>query len=554
MTRVALYARYSSDNQRDASIEDQLRLCRDYAARQSWTVVESYADRAVSGDSLLRAGIQAVIADAQQSRFDVVLTEALDRISRDQEDVAAVFKRLRFAGVTIMTLAEGDICELHIGLKGTMNALFLKDLAAKTHRGIRGRVEKGKYSGGNCYGYRVAKRLDVGGEPIRGEREVVAEEAEIIRRIFRDYAAGLSPPRIVSALNQNCIRGPDGGLWVESSLRGNRRLGTGILNNELYIGRMVWNRQRRMKNPHTGGRVLRLNPQSEWVKVDVPELRIIDDDLWQAVKERQAALANIYAKQVVASRNAMAKALNATHRPRTLLSGLLVCGCCDGSYARRGQDRYACMTHVRSGGCDNNRTIGREALEARVLEGLKHKLMAPEVAAEAMRAYADETNRLNRERRANAEADRKALADIERKLKDIVAAIEDGGYTRMLSDRLRVLEAQQDEIAERLARAPINIPDIHPNVADTYRRKVVRLADALNHPEDRYEAAAALRGLIERIVLAPGSKRGELHATLHGELGTIIEWIARTKPVRNGTKACATTEFPGLSVSVHARA
>ena len=140
-----------------------------------------------------------------------------------------------------------------------------------------------------------------------------------------------------------------------------------------------------------------------------------------------------------------------------------------------------------------------------MLDGLKHKLMAPEVAAEAMRAYAEETNRLNRERRTNAEADRKALADIERKLKDIVAAIEDGGYTRMLSDRLRVLEAQQDEITECLARAPINIPDIHPNVADTYRRKVARVADALNHLEDRYEAAAALRGLIERIVLAPGA-------------------------------------------------
>ena len=129
-------------------------------------------------------------------------------------------------------------------------------------------------------------------------------------------------------------------------------------------------------------------------------------------KPRQAALAKAYAKQVTASRNAVAKALNATHRPRTLLSGLLVCGCCGGSYARRGQDRYACMTHVRSGGCDNSRTIGREALEARVLEGLKQKLMAPEIAAEAMRAYADETNRLNRERRTNAETDRKALVDI----------------------------------------------------------------------------------------------------------------------------------------------
>ena len=321
MNCVALYARYSSDNQRDASIEDQLRLCRNYAGRQNWTIVESYADRAVSGASLMRVGIQALMSDAQRGRFDVVLAEALDRISRDQEDVAGVFKRLRFAGVTIMALSEGDICELHVGLKGTMIALFLKDLAAKTHRGIRGRVEKGKYSGGNCYGYRVAKRLDAGGEPIRGEREIVPEEAEIIRRIFRDFAAGLSPRRIVSALNKSGIPGPDGGLWVESSLRGNRRLGTGILNNELYVGRMVWNRQRRMKNPHTGGRVLRLNPQSEWIRVDVPELRIIDDDLWQAVKERQAALAKAYAKQITASRNAIAKALNATHRPRTLLIG-----------------------------------------------------------------------------------------------------------------------------------------------------------------------------------------------------------------------------------------
>jgi hypothetical protein len=212
------------------------------------------------------------------------------------------------------------------------------------------------------------------------------------------------------------------------------------------------------------------------------------------------------------------------------------------------------MTHVRSGGSDNNRTIARKKLEARVLDGLKHKLMAPEVAAEAMRAYAEETNRLNRERRSTGESDRKTLADIERQLKAIVSAIEDGGYTRMLSDRLRELEAQQDEITEHIARAPVDIPDIHPNVADIYRRKVAQLADALNHPDDRHEATAALRGLIERIVLTPGGKRGELHATLHGELGTIMEWIGRTKPAGKDAKSCASTDYPGLSVSVYARA
>jgi len=73
--------------------------------------------------------------DALNQRFDIVLAEALDRFSRDQEDTAGLFKRLTFAGVSIVTLAEGDITHLHVGLKGTMNALFLKDLADKTRRG-----------------------------------------------------------------------------------------------------------------------------------------------------------------------------------------------------------------------------------------------------------------------------------------------------------------------------------------------------------------------------------------------------------------------------------
>ncbi|TPI29736.1 recombinase family protein, partial [Mesorhizobium sp. B3-1-9] len=142
MTRVALYARYSSDSQRDASIEDQLRLCREQAAREGWSVAGIYDDAAISGAStLLRPGIQQMIRDAQRGRFEVVLAEALDRISRDQADVATLFKHLKFAGVAIVTLTEGEISELHVGLKGTMNALFLKDLALKTHRGLRGRVE-----------------------------------------------------------------------------------------------------------------------------------------------------------------------------------------------------------------------------------------------------------------------------------------------------------------------------------------------------------------------------------------------------------------------------
>jgi DNA invertase Pin-like site-specific DNA recombinase len=547
MTRVALYARYSSDNQSVASIEDQFRICREHAVREQWKVVGTYHDAAISGASvILRPGVQTLLQDAQRGKFEMVLAEALDRVSRDQADVATLFKHLRFAGVQIVTLSEGEISELHVGLKGTMNALFLKDLAAKTHRGIRGRVEKGKSGGGLCYGYDVVKHTAADGEPIRGERTIDQTEAEIIRRVLRAFAAGISPRAIARRLNDEGIPGPDGARWTDSTLRGHAARGTGLINNELYIGKLVWNRLRYIKDPATGKRVSRINPREKWITTEVPELRIVDDDLWQAAKARQGELAMKYANVITATRAAQANRLNSTHRPRSLLSGLLVCGCCGccgGPYALRGQDRYACSNHVMNGSCTNSRSITRTALEARMLEGLRARLMVPEIAAEAIRAYAEETNRLNRERRSSGDTDRKAFADAEKKLKEIVTAIEDGGYSRPLMMRLRELEAKQDELTERLSRAPVDIPDIHPNVAGVYRRKVERLAEALQHPQERDEAAEAIRALIERITLTPGPKRGEIAATLHGDLGTILDWAARKA---NTPGAVAS----GVSVSV----
>ncbi len=184
--RVAFYARYSSDNQRDASIEDQLRLCRERAAKEDWDIVDSYNDRSISGASLIRPGIQSLLADAQVGKFNIVLAESLDRISRDQEDIAGVFKRLAFAGIQIVTLSEGLISELHIGLKGTMSALFLKDLADKTRRGLRGRVEAGKSGGGNSYGYDVVRNIQVDGTFATGERTINQIEAAVVQRIFNE--------------------------------------------------------------------------------------------------------------------------------------------------------------------------------------------------------------------------------------------------------------------------------------------------------------------------------------------------------------------------------
>jgi len=225
--RVALYARYSSDNQSEASIEDQLRLYKERASKEEWTLTQCYSDRAVSGASLMRSGVQSLIADALAGKFDIILAEALDRLSRDQEDIAGIYKRMEFAGVRIITLSEGEINQLHVGLKGTMNALFLKDLADKTRRGLRGRVEAGKSGGGNSYGYDVIKSFDDNGKALTGDRRVNKAEARIIRRIFTDFADGKSPRAIAHALNEVGIAGPRSKSWTGSTIRGHNRRGDG---------------------------------------------------------------------------------------------------------------------------------------------------------------------------------------------------------------------------------------------------------------------------------------------------------------------------------------
>ena len=151
MIRTAIYALYSSANQRDASIEDQLRLCKRRIESEGWSLINVYTDAAISGATVLRPAYQKLLKDVRSGSLDIIVAEALDRLSRDQEDIAALYKQISFSGVKLITLAEGEINELHVGLKGTMNALFLKDLAMKTRRGLEGRIRQGFSGGGRLW-------------------------------------------------------------------------------------------------------------------------------------------------------------------------------------------------------------------------------------------------------------------------------------------------------------------------------------------------------------------------------------------------------------------
>jgi site-specific DNA recombinase len=192
--RATIYARFSTDLQNERSIEDQLSLCQSYAEREGLTVIRTYEDRARSGGSVMgREGLLQMLDEAREKSFDVVIVEALDRLSRDMEDLAGIHKRLSFLGIEIRAVHEGVVNTVLVGVRGLVGQLYREDNAHKVRRGQAGRVKQGLAGGGLTYGY-----ASVTGRS--GERVVVEAEAQVIRRIFQEYVDGRMPREIAHDL------------------------------------------------------------------------------------------------------------------------------------------------------------------------------------------------------------------------------------------------------------------------------------------------------------------------------------------------------------------
>ncbi|MPY76160.1 MAG: hypothetical protein GEU87_18100 [Alphaproteobacteria bacterium] len=167
------------------------------------------------------------------------------------------------------------------------------------------------------------------------------------------------------------------------------------------------------------------------------------------------------------------------------------------------RDRYGCRNHFRRGSCENSRTVSRSRIEQRVLAGLRDKLVSPESVARAALAFYETLNRENRDRRAQADADRQTLAKVERAIQSIVKAIEDGMYQPVMKARMDELHAQKAEIEARLREALADIPDINPNIAELYRKEICRITELLDDPDFCLEAAQDVRALIGEVILTP---------------------------------------------------
>ena len=523
--RALLYARYSTTLQSSLSIDDQLRVCADLCARQGWTVAGQHCDAAISGAVRDRPGLNALLSDMTTLAASpggggvVIVAESLDRLSRDQEDIAAIHKAVLYADARIWTLSEGEVGELHIGLRGTMAAMVRKDTADKVRRGLTGRALAGMNPGGMAYGYRKVARFDDRGEPVRGLRMIDEDQAAVIRRIFAEFAQGLSVRTIVARLNAEGVPAPTDGRWRLSTVHGDPKRRNGILRNDLYRGQLVYNRTRRIRHPVTRRREIRLNPESEWIRVDAPDLRIVGDELWESAHRVLRRYSGAIARVGVRPRE---------RRPQKLLSGKAFCGICGATWrivsgGRRMGGRWGCAAHHDGRSCSNGRTITTESFERRVLKGLSEKLLDPELVA----AYVEEYRRTWAELAAGARKDRRQLerrrADAEARIERYVRALGDGKLdVDTVAVAVNEAKAERDRAEAELREIDAEkVVALHPGLADRYRRRAADLVDSLGR-DDAIAAREAVRALIDRIVVTPKAGTIGTDIEVHGLLSSAV--------------------------------
>lgn len=415
--------------------------------------------------------------------------------------------------------------ELHIGLKGTMDALELKKIAEKTRRGARGSLSRGRVPGGVSYGYAAAPELTADGGVQLGLRRIVPEQADIVRRIFAEYVAGRGPTAIAKGLNKDGVPSPRGGEWRPSVIIGSTAKRTGILNNALYVGRFVWNRRRWSKHPDTRARTPKLNAQDEWVEQPMPALRIVDQEVWE---KAQALLGRLSARPPSKRR-----------RPRHFLSGLVRCAECSGTYTVAFRSRWGCARHKQAGTCSNGVTIMSDQIGGRVLAGLQEQLLSSEAVALVVKTYHLERERAaiaGRARRASAE---QRILEADAAISRLVDAIAAGaGGFPAIRAKLEELSAKKDAAAADLAELEaVLVIALHPQIAETYRRRINELVATMRSGEVTEEnSAGQIRALIDDIVLTPIG-RGTCDIEVRGSLAAVLDVAAAPPRRRIGRQA-----------------
>ena len=409
---------------------------------------------------------------------------------------------------------EGVASTVLVGLRGRVGQLFREDGAKKIERGLAGVVRSGRIAGGLAYGYRV-----VPGSP--GEREIDADQAAVVVRIFKEYAGGRVPRRIAADLNADGIAPPRGALWNASTLNGSPKRGNGMLINEHYPGRIVWNKVSKARNPYTGKRVPRINTVAERQTVDVEALRIVPPALWDAAQAVRAGRSTQHPAHA--------------RRPVHLLSGMLRCGTCGSGYSvhdrdKTGKTRIRCSAVRESGSCTNRRIIYLPAVEMVVIDGMRGHLRDPRLIEVFVRTYNAERRRLA----STADRDRdrmQARLDASRREYDRMLAafkkgvLSDADAEEMLP-RLREERAALERELTTISATP-QVIALHPTLIAEYLRHVEDLRGLLSiygrqSDEQTDQLVAAFRAFVESVTIHPDAPHRGFEVEVKSRLSELI--------------------------------
>jgi site-specific DNA recombinase len=476
----AIYARYSSELQNPRSCDDQITELRGALERRGGRYDERlvFRDAEVSGGIWQRDGLQALLAAVESGRVRRVFVEDVSRLSRDKEDAARLEKTFDYHGVSIVTLDgmtyDGSVgASLAFTFQSAGAAQYLRDLGAKTRRGLRGAHREGKSTGGRCYGYDV----------VHGSIQVNDVEAATVRRIFALYLEGHGYAVIAQKLNGLDVPAPrsrrrSGPGWMHSCIRE-------MLRNPKYAGEFVFGVRKWQRHPMTRKRVARANQDAEVLRATRPELAIVDRQTWDAV---QAVLTE-HAKSY--------KARTVPHRKTDyLLTGLLRCGCCGAPMQIMGgsaQRYYRCVANRKRGTCSNRLSVREPLTRARILEAVGEALATPKAIAYVRQRLAERAGALSRD--AGREIGERAarLERTEERIRGIITMQADGDRSPMVAQMRADLEVQAEQeraaIADlrALAAAPIRLPPV-----DLLTERVFELR-ALAESSDVQSARVALR-------------------------------------------------------------
>ena len=514
--RAVIYARYSTDHQNDASIDDQFLLCRRLADREkNVSIVRQFADRAATSATLEdRPGMGELMSLAQAGGFEVLVSEGLDRISRSDVDLPFLNRFFAYYKIKILTAKEGWVNDMHIGFRGMMGKMFLKDVADNVRRNFAAKIENGKIPGSIAYGY---KRLP--DQP--GVQVINEEQAKVVQRVYREYVSGRTPREIVEGLNADGIPAPRGGVWsLYTILSGGSR---SMLGNPIYKGELVWGRRKNIIHWQTQRKARQQTSESEWQRKARPDLMIVQPELWEAANTLRTSKAR---------RKGTPNATPPGQR-KHLLAGLLRCGVCNGpmriTHNNGVGQRVSCTTAYLHRTCANKKSYDVGKLERAVIDRMRDELVDPARIMQATKIGVAKFAEKAKQNRADKLSLEKLLARVELKITRVTYAItESDDPVEELIAALPPLKTERANLVEqlRLLQADSNVVEFHPKMLDAYRQIVEELHGYLTNenidPDKRDAARMAFRRLIDSVVVHQTGWAKPYDLSLYGRLSAIM--------------------------------